>query len=606
MGTYTYAAYMIQTETVAKTGTYDIVAYGGAGGSSSTAANSLNTNAGGSGAEVGGNFVLQQGEVLKIVVGGAGFSYASTQRTAGAGGGGGASVVLADVNPSTGKLTPGTYVPLLIAGGGGGGDQSSGGNAVYAAASKGSGAGGTAGAGGTLGQGVAGGGGAGAKGNGYGSAGLSEPGNFYLQGGQGGMTVSASAGSGSGYGGGGGFDGARGGLGGGGGGAEQGGGGGGGYTGGAGGANDGGGSGGTSLDNSSSAAMAQSAASENTANSGNGKVLITPSVTCYVSGTLIRTARGDVAVEHLAVGDLVVTASGARRPIRWLGHRDTDCLRHPQPRKVWPVRVAAGALGAGLPYADLWLSPGHALCLQALNKDEMLIPVRCLVQGEAVMQVERERVTYWHVELDSHDILIANGVPAESYLDTGNRRAFDNAPGIVDLHPDFEAQSADGFCRPLVESGPLLSAARLKLYGAAKPVARTSSPVHMIADGTVLHGMIGDDQAVFVVPAGTRDLRLVSSSFQAQAPDIRTLGVVIGSLAIEAANRPSRTVAMDDPCLFAGFHEIETCDAGIWRWTDGEAHFAPSLWAGIDGAFILRLGGIFPGVRRAEAARIAA
>ena len=329
-------------------------------------------------------------------------------------------------------------------------------------------------------------------------------------------------------------------------------------------------------------------------------------LTCYISGTLIRTTCGDVAVEALQVGDLVVTASGAHRPIRWLGHRDTDCSRHPEPRKVWPVRVRAGALGAGLPYADLWLSPGHALCLQALDADEVLIPVRCLVQGEAVMQVERDSVTYWHVELDSHDILVANGVPAESYLDTGNRCAFDNAPGVVELHRDFAARSADGFCRPLVESGPLLSAARLKLFGAAKPVARTSSPVHMIADGTVLHGMIGDDQAVFVVPAGTCDLRLVSSSFEAQAPDVRTLGIIVGSLTIEAVGQPSRTVAMDDPGLFAGFYEIETCDAGIWRWTDGEAHFAPSLWADIDGAFILRIGGIFPVVRNAELARMAA
>ena len=357
------------------------------------------------------------------------------------------------------------------------------------------------------------------------------------------------------------------------------------------------------------------AASTNTAFRGDALAPV-----CYASGTLIRTARGSIAVERLAVGDLVVTASGARRPIRWLGHRDTDCSRHPEPRKVWPVRVRAGALGAGLPYADLWLSPGHALCL-----DDVLIPVRCLVQGEAVKQIERDRVTYWHVELDSHDILIANGVPAESYLDTGNRCAFDNAPGAVDLHPDFEARSADGFCRPLVESGPLLSAARRKLYGGmpaeqlsepANMVAENSvlpgtvgddyAPVHMVADGSMLRGTVGDDHAVFTVPAGTRDLRLVSPLFPADGADVRTLGVVVGSLTIEAAERPSRAIALDDSALFAGFYEIETGDMGIWRWTNGNAHFSPSLWADIDGAFTLRVGGIFPATRQAEPARHAA
>ena len=108
-----------------------------------------------------------------------------------------------------------------------------------------------------------------------------------------------------------------------------------------------------------------------------------------------------------------------------------------------------------------------------------------------------------------------------------------------------------------------------------------------MADGVALHGVIGDDSAVFVVPAGTRDLRLVSPSFPADGPDVRTLGLVVGSLTIEAASQPSRTVALNDPDLFAGFHEIETSDKGSWRWTDGDAHLAPGLWAGIDGAFIL-------------------
>src|ERR1019366_10641252 len=61
----------------------------------------------------------------------------------------------------------------------------------------------------------------------------------------------------------------------------------------------------------------------------------------------------------------------------------------------------------------------------------VLIPIRYLVNGRSIAQEARDEVTYWHVELARHDILLAEGLPAESYLDTGNRDAFaDNAaPG---------------------------------------------------------------------------------------------------------------------------------------------------------------------------------
>ena len=294
---------------------------------------------------------------------------------------------------------------------------------------------------------------------------------------------------------------------------------------------------------------------------------------CYASGTLIRTTRGDVAVEALEVGDLVVTASGARRPIKWLGHRDTACARHPEPRKVWPVRVAAGALGGGLPYADLWLSPGHALCL-----DDVLYPVRALVHGDLIEQVEQDHVTYWHVELDSHDILIANGVQAESYLDTGNRSAFDNAPGVVDLHPDFEPRFTERFCRPYAESGPLVAAARYRLFGAAQTPATPT--VHLVADGLVLTPARCGNTLTFVVPERTLQLRLASPSRRANGADVRTLGVLIGSIVIEtSAGR--HDITLDDPRLFAGFHDVERTSAGSWRWTDGAALFSP------DGQFLL-------------------
>ncbi len=193
---------------------------------------------------------------------------------------------------------------------------------------------------------------------------------------------------------------------------------------------------------------------------------------CFVEGTRIRMASGaDVAVESLAVGDLVSTASGAHRPIRWLGHRTIDCRRHPTPDVVMPIRVAAHAFGPDLPARDLFLSPGHALAFDVLG--EVLIPASSLVDGGAIARRAVAEVTYWHVELDSHDILLAESLPSESYLDHGNR-AFFVEGGIISLGaaPDVSTLDRSGFCRPFHETGPIVEAVRRRVERLAEAADR--------------------------------------------------------------------------------------------------------------------------------------
>ncbi len=139
-------------------------------------------------------------------------------------------------------------------------------------------------------------------------------------------------------------------------------------------------------------------------------------VACYASGTRLLTAAGEVAVEHLQVGDSIVTRGGALRPVIWIGRRRIDCRQ----QNVWPVRVCAGAFGDRMPHRDLWLSPDHGVFI-----DGGLIPVRYLINGATVVAEEVESITYWHVELNRHEVIFAEGLPCESYLDTGNRNAFD-------------------------------------------------------------------------------------------------------------------------------------------------------------------------------------
>ena len=185
---------------------------------------------------------------------------------------------------------------------------------------------------------------------------------------------------------------------------------------------------------------------------------------CFVSGTLIRTARGDVAVERLSTDDVAINAVGTACPIRWLGHRTVDCRNLLRQHDALPIRIAAHAFGAGLPEHDLFLSPGHPVLVGA-DEDGIggyLVPIMCLINGTTIERVEVDEVTYWHVELDQHDILLAEGLPAESYIDLGSRPWFDGADGAL-FDPDMALPGMPGRCRPVAIDGPIVEAERRRL-----------------------------------------------------------------------------------------------------------------------------------------------
>ena len=184
------------------------------------------------------------------------------------------------------------------------------------------------------------------------------------------------------------------------------------------------------------------------------------SLACFRVGTRIRTARGDVAVEALRIGDAVAATDGSRFvPIIWIGQRTVDCERHPNPKLVWPVRICVDAFGPGLPHRELFLSPDHAVFV-----DDVLVPIKHLINGSTIVQVPTARVIYYHVELSDHDVLLAEGLPVETYLAAADRGNFANTDTPIVLHPDFASRAweAEG-CAPLVVTGPILDAIRRRL-----------------------------------------------------------------------------------------------------------------------------------------------
>jgi hypothetical protein len=262
---------------------------------------------------------------------------------------------------------------------------------------------------------------------------------------------------------------------------------------------------------------------------------------------------------------MLLTARGTPARVVWAGQRSLDCRLHPRKWEVQPVRVLAGALADHVPARDLLLSPDHAVLI-----GNSLIPVRYLLNGMSIVQEDPGRITYCHVELEQHDVLLAEGMAAESFLDTGNRHAFTSAGGPVMLHPDFARKMwAEKGCAPLVLAGPALERAKALFLrrAAALGYRRTRNPGLRVFTGAraLLRAEIVGESWQVALPAGTQTVRLASRTWvpahmRPNEQDTRVLGVALARLALDG-----REVALDSPAFAEGWLPPEP----DWRWTNG-------------------------------------
>lgn len=297
---------------------------------------------------------------------------------------------------------------------------------------------------------------------------------------------------------------------------------------------------------------------------------------CFVAGTRIATPRGEVPVEDLAPGDAVVLQAGGTAPVTWVGRTMVDVARHRWPDLVRPIRIRAGALADGVPKRDLLVSPEHALAL-----DGVLVPAGLLVNGRSILaEPGIGQVTYLHVEVPGHAVLLAEGAPAESFLDLGHRHLFDAPAGGVPpdaaLAADAAAMRDAAWCAQRIEGGALLEALRARLAARAATfsdlIETHESDLHVVADGVPLRPASG---LRFRLPQGTRELRIVSRAACPAAAgtggDRRMLGVALSGIRLRGADGRWLDVAMADPALAIGFHAVEGPAEATYRWTDGAA-----------------------------------
>jgi len=150
---------------------------------------------------------------------------------------------------------------------------------------------------------------------------------------------------------------------------------------------------------------------------GNGKGKGGGKGNCFLKGTKILTADGERKIEGLAVGDLLPTMFGGLRPVQWIGRYP---IKKSDPSKPWvkdalPIRIARSALGPELPHADLYVTGYHSLLI-----DGVLAPAATLINGTTIVRDEEreyDELEYFHVKLESHDVIYAEGVLAETLLE---------------------------------------------------------------------------------------------------------------------------------------------------------------------------------------------
>ena len=311
-------------------------------------------------------------------------------------------------------------------------------------------------------------------------------------------------------------------------------------------------------------------------------------VVCFLAGSMIRTSEGDVAVEDIQIGDQLVTFDWEHdrevtRPVVWVGKAHAKVRAGlPDDEAGYPVRVLKDAVADGVPYKDMLITAEHCLFFEG-----KFVPVRMLVNGVSIFYDKSiTSYDYYHVETEQHAVIMADGMLTESYLDTGNRRAFRQEGKVATLRGAVQSWAEDAgaplcvvraFVEPLFHK---LEARENSVTGCQMPteqaVVVADPNLHLVTQaGAIIRPMRHEGQRYsFMLPANTQSVRIVSRASRPAdvigpfVDDRRQMGVAVADVHFITAKKLHSITAHLQAEKPAGWHDTDWTDCA---WTNGNA-----------------------------------
>ena len=313
------------------------------------------------------------------------------------------------------------------------------------------------------------------------------------------------------------------------------------------------------------------------------------SYTCFLSGSMIRTSEGDVAVEDIQIGDEVVAFDWKNnkevtRPVVWVGKAHAVVRPGlPDDEAGYPVRVLKDAIADGVPYKDMLITAEHCLFFE-----DRFVPVRMLVNGMSIFYDKSiTSYDYYHVETEQHSVIQADGMLTESYLDTGNRSSFRQTGTVVTLRGTVQSWEKNAgaplgversFVEPLFQKLEARTSRLTQTTSAllAKPNLTNDPDLHLATEsGAIIRPIRHDGERYsFMLPANTACVRIVSRASRPAdvigpfVDDRRMMGVAVADVYFVTAKQQTHITAHLQSEKPVGWHATDWTDCA---WTNGDA-----------------------------------
>jgi Hint domain len=206
---------------------------------------------------------------------------------------------------------------------------------------------------------------------------------------------------------------------------------------------------------------------------------------CFLKGTEILTAEGERKIEDLAIGDMLPTMFGGLRPVQWIGRYP---IKKSDPSKPWvedalPVRIARSALAPDVPHADLYVTAYHSLLI-----DDVLVPAAMLINGTTITcyEPEGDELEFFHVKLESHDVIYAEGAAAETLFEVNESAV--NFADYLRRYGTFTTEEVR--CAPYVHAFGGRPELKSRLRSALSPWIDLRDPADVVRDRLEEHGLV--------------------------------------------------------------------------------------------------------------------